>query len=176
MPCWPDIWERAKQLLPFLGLLASVIVYIALVALLLWAPKLRKRWLRIASRVLGVAAIIPGAVILPAFLFGLALASGNPATQIRTVISGDGQEARVRYDAGFLGRDYTAVDLKLTGCCRHTTVFWHGGPSTLDDVKIEWLDNRHLSLTYHARSSDQQHCEQRVREITIVCKSLGWPY
>jgi hypothetical protein len=43
-------------------------------------------------------------------------------------------------------------------------------------VKVEWLDNRHLSLAYHARSGDQQHCEQRLGEITIVCKSLGWPY
>jgi hypothetical protein len=43
-------------------------------------------------------------------------------------------------------------------------------------VKIEWLDNRHLSLTYHARPGDKQHCEPQVGEISIACTSLGWPY
>jgi hypothetical protein len=176
VPCWPDIWERVKHALPLLGEVASVVAYIALVSLLLWAPKLRKRWLRIASRILGVAAVVPVLVMLPAVILGLALATGNPPTETRVVRSLDGQEARVSYDAGFLGRDYTEVAVKLTDCCRHVTVFWHSGPSSVEDVNAEWLDNRHLRLTYHARSSDQQHCEQRLGDITIVCESLGWPY
>jgi hypothetical protein len=173
VPCWPDIWERT---LPLLGAVASVAAYIALVSLLLWAPKLRKRWMRITSRLLGVAAILPALIMLPAVFLGLALTMGNPPTESRIVRSPDGQEAKVSYDAGFLGRDYTKVALKPTGCCQHVTVFWHGGPSSLDDVNVEWLDNRHLRLRYHARSDDQQHCEQRVGDVTIVCESLGWPY
>lgn len=176
MPCWPDIWERVKHLLPLLGGLASVLAYIALVTLLLWAPKLRKPWLRVASRILGVAAVVPVVIMLPAVVLGLALAMGNPPTKTHIVHSQDGQEARLSYDAGFLGRDYTEVALKRTGCCRHITVFWHAGPSSLDDVNIEWLDDRHLRLTYHARSGDPQHCEQRVGDVTIICTSLGWPY
>jgi hypothetical protein len=144
-------------------------------ALLLWAPNVRKRWMRIMSRILGVAAIVPGLIMLPAVFLGFLLAMGNPPTATRIVRSQDGQEAEVSYDAGFLGRDYTHVALKFTGCCRHVTAFWHGGPSSLDDVNVEWLDNRHLRLRYHVRSGDQQHCEQRVGDVTIVCESLGWP-
>jgi len=176
VPCWPDIWERMKDLLPLFGGLASVLAYLAVVTLLVWAPKLRKRWLRVASRIVGIAAVVPVAIMLPAVLLGLALASGNPPTETRIVHSTDGQEARLRYDGGFLGRDYTRVDLKTPDSCRHIAVFWHAGPSFLDDVKMDWLDNRHLRLTYHARSGDPQHCEQRAGEVTVVCTSLGWPY
>ena len=174
MPCWPDIWQRAKDLLPLVALLASAIGYTALVVVLLWAPGLRKRWLLIGSRVLGVAAIIPITIVVPAVVFGLAVAMGGPPTETRIVRSQDGQEAKLLYDAGFLGRDYTEVALKTTGCCRHTTVFWHGGPGSVDDVEIEWLDNHHLQLTYHARYGDSQHCERQVGDITVVCKSAGW--
>jgi hypothetical protein len=158
-----------------LGRIATLLAYIAAVTLLLWAPKLRKRWLRIVSRIVGVAALVPAAIGLPAILLGLALAMGNPPTATRVLYSPDGQEARLSYDAGFLGRDYTNITLKATGCCRHVPVFWHAGPSYLDDVNMKWQDNRHLRLTYHARSGDPQHCEQRVGEVTIVCISLGWP-
>jgi hypothetical protein len=175
VPCWPDLWERARHLLPLLGVLASLVAYIAVVALLLWAPKLRKRWQLITSRILGGVMASPLVVALPAILLGLALAGGNPPTQTRIVRSSDGQEANLSYDAGFLGRDYTEISLKRTGCCRHIVVFWHNGPSWFDDAKIEWLDNRHLHLTYHARENDPQHCEHQVKDVTIVCTSLPFP-
>jgi len=94
-------------------------------------------------------------------------------TATRIVQSQDGQEARLRYDAGFLARDYE-VALKTLGCCRHTTIFWHAGPSSVADVKIEWLDHRHLQLTYHVRSGDPQHCEKQLGDISMVCTPLGW--
>ena len=175
MLCWPEIWERTKHLLALFGGFVPILAYVALVVVLLWAPKLRKRWLRIGSRILGVVAVVPLAIMLPAVLFGLALAMGNPPTETRIVPSQDGQEARLSYNAGFLGRDYTEVALRHAGTCRHIAVFSHAGPSYFDDVKIEGVDNRHLRLTYHARPGDPQRCEQRVGEVTIVCTSLGWP-
>src|SRR6266480_3396309 len=92
----------------------------------------------------------------------------------RIVRSQNGQEAKLSYSGGFLGRDYTEVTLKSPGCCRHVVIFLLAGSSWFDDVRIEWVDDHHLQLTYHARSSDQQHCEQRVGEINIVCTSLEW--
>jgi hypothetical protein len=175
VPCWPDIWERFKHLLPLIGGVASLLAYIAIVVLLLWAPKLRRRWQRVTSRLLGVAALVPLAVVLPPVFLGLLLASGNPPTATRIVLSPSGQEARLSYNAGFLGRDYTEVALKRPGSCGHAPVFWHAGPSSLDDTKIEWLDDHHLSLTYHARSGDRQHCEQRSGEVTVICASLAEP-
>lgn len=175
MPCWPDVWESAKNLLPMLGIIALVATYIALVVLLLWAPKLRKRWVRIASRILGVAGIVPAVIVFPAVFFGFLLASGNPPAQTRVVTSSKGQQAKLIYQAGFLGRDYTEVRLKRADCCKHSTVFWHNGPSWFNDPKLEWLDDRHLRIDYHTRTSDRQHCESQVGDVYIVCKSQLWP-
>lgn len=158
-----------------LGMLSLLLVYITVVVFLLWAPKIRKRWLLVTSRILGVVAGVPLVFVLTTVLFGLLLASGNPPTQSRSVWSADGQEAKLSYDGGFLGRDYTEVRLKRTGCCRHIGVFWHAGPSWFDDPKIEWLDNRHLRITYHTRTDDPQHCEQQAGDIAVACIASPWP-
>jgi hypothetical protein len=175
MPCWPDIGERVKSFLPMLAVLSSVLAYLAVVVFLLWAPKIRKRWLLITSRILGAAGAVPVAIALPPLFLGLLFASGNPPTRTRIVRSPDGQQAELNYDAGFLGRDYTKVTLKRSGCCRHIVVFWHGGPSWFDDPKIEWLDNRHVRITYHTRRDDPQHCEQKMGDIAVACISSPWP-
>jgi hypothetical protein len=174
MPCWPDIWERVKAISPLLGGLALLLVYFATVVLLLWAPKVRTRPLRIASRILGATGAVPMVIVLPAILFGFALTVGNSPAESRVLESLDGQQAMLSYDAGFLGRDYTKVSLKDSGCCRHTTVFWHFGPSALSDPKLEWPDNHHLRITYHARPDDPQECEKQVGQVTIVCTSVPW--
>jgi hypothetical protein len=175
MPCWPDVWDRIKNLEPVLEGFVVIGAYTALVALLLWAPKLRERWQRITSRLLGAAGLVPLVFAIPIILLGLGLSAGNPPTKTRVIKSPDGQQAELRYSAGFLGRDYTEVTLKHPGCCRHITVFSHSGPSWFDDPKLEWRDNHHLQITYHARLGDPQHCQNKVGEITITCTSLPWP-
>ncbi len=175
MPCWPDIWEHVKQELPRVAVFVSAIGYVALVGILFWAPKLHRRWLRVAARLLGVAATVPLVILGPAFLFGLLLASGDPPPVRRIVSSQNGREATLIYQAGFLGRDRTEVTLKFPSCCRHTNIFWHAGPSFVEDVQVSWHDNQHLHLTYHARSTDLVHCEQKVGEVTIECTTLEWP-
>ena len=158
-----------------IGVLALLVVYAGLVSLLLWAPRLRKRWMRITSRVLGAAGLVPLVVIILGIFFGLALNAGNPSAKTRVIKSSDGQEAKLSYSAGFLGRDYTEVTLKHTGCCRHIAVFSHSGPSWFDDPKLEWLDNHNLHISYHARPGDPQHCEDKVGEVIITCASSPWP-
>jgi len=175
VPCWPDLWQHFKNLLPLMGVIASIVLYTALSCLLLWAPRLRTRWKRITSRVLGVVCLAPLVVALPAIVLGLALGSSGPSARTRTVRSSNGREARLRYEAGFLGRDYTEITLKRPGCCRHTVVFWHQGPSWFDDAKIDWLDNQHLRISYHTRSDDPQHCDQQLDDITIACTSMPFP-
>lgn len=175
MPCWPDLWEHLKGFLPLVGLVASLFAYSALVALLLWAPRLRKRWQRVTSRVLGAAGAGPLLIALPALLLGFALSLGDPPAQTRIVQSLDGRQAKLSYQAGFLGRDYTEVIMKRADCCRHTAVFWHAGPSFFDDPKIEWLDNHHLSITYRTRPGDLQHCERQMGDIAILCVPVPWP-
>jgi hypothetical protein len=119
-----------------------------------------------------VVCIAPLVVALPAIVLGLALGNSGPSAQTRTVRFANGQEARLRYEAGFLGRDYAEITLMRTGCCRHTVIFWRQGPSWFDDPKIDWLDNQHLRISYHARQDDPQHCEHQLEDITIACTSM----
>jgi hypothetical protein len=158
-----------------LGVLSTLLAYVAVVVFLLWAPKVRKRWLLITSRILGAAGVVPLAIALPHIFLALLFTNGNPPTRARSVWSQDGQEARLSYDAGFLGRDYTEIALKRTGCCRHTVIFSHSGPSWFDDPKVEWVDNHHLRLTYHSRPDDPQHCEHQFGDVAVDCISMPWP-
>jgi hypothetical protein len=175
LPCWPDLWHHFKNLLPLLGAIVSIALYIALAIFLLRTSRLRTRWIRITSRVLGAMCLVPLVVALPAIVLGLALGNSGPPAQIRTVQSSNGQEARLSYEAGFLGRDYSEITLKRAGCCRHTVVFWHQGPSWFDDAKIDWVDNQHLRISYHTRPDDPQHCERQWEGITILCTAMPLP-
>ncbi len=171
MPCWPDLWLHLRNLLPLLSPALGALLYIALAIFLVWAPRLQTRSKVITSRVIGVVCLAPVVIALPFILFGLALGNGGPPAQTRIVRSSRGEEARLSYKAGFLGRDYTEVTLKRPACCRHTVIFWHQGPSWFDDPKLEWRDNQHLQISYHSRPNDPQHCEQQLRDVSILCKS-----
>jgi hypothetical protein len=174
--CWPDEVASAKDALPAVGFLLVPLSYFVLVVLLLWAPKLRKNWMRIISRILGVAGLVSIIIALPAIVFRLALALGNPPTKSIQIRSPGGEEATLIYSAGFLGRDYTEVVLKHPKNCRHFTVFWHAGPSYFNDVKLDWADDYHLRLTYHTRPDDPQHCESTNGSVALICVPNPWPH
>jgi hypothetical protein len=175
MPCWPDVWDYVKGILPILGVGTVFLLYVALVVLLLWAPRVQKGSLRIASRILGAVLGIGFVVALPAILFGAALAFDNPPAKVRVVQSPSGEQAKLSYKAGFLGRDRTEVIVKTNNCCRHILAFWHAGPTFFDDIKVEWVNDHHLHLTYHVRPDDPQHCERQVGGIELSCTSIPWP-
>lgn len=175
MPCWPEVWEHAKALLPVAAVVSVFPVIAVIIAVLFWAPRIEQRWLRISSRILGAALLVPFLMMLTLAMFGFMITGGNPPTESRTVKSNDGAEATLNYDGGFLGRDYTFVTLKRRAECRHVQVFWLAGPSSFDDAKLEWLDNQHLRISYHARPGDRQHCESQLGEIKISCSSQPWP-
>jgi hypothetical protein len=84
--------------------------------------------LRIASRILGAVLGIGLVIALPAILFA-ALAFDNPPAEVRVVKSPSGEQAKLSYQAGFLGRDRTEVIVKTNNCCRHILAFWHAGPT-----------------------------------------------
>ncbi len=171
MVCWPDVWEHMKRELPLIEVWVSLFAYLMLVGLLLWAPKLKKPWMKITSRLLGFVAIAP----LPLLIFGIMLGSGSPPMQNRMVKSLNGAEATLNYEAGFLGRDFTEVLLKKNGCCRHRQIFWYAGPGYFDSTQMQWIDNNHLQISHHARISDPVHCEQISENIVITCTRLQWP-
>jgi hypothetical protein len=173
MPCWPEVWDYARRVLPLLG---GVVAYVAVLGFLLWAPVIHRRWLRNTLRLLGVLGLIPAGLVF----FALLLTGGLPGQGVpeekRIIQSPDGQVATLIYQAGFLGRDHTEVTLKRAGCCRHIRVFWHAGPSTFHDPKVDWPDNRHLRIVYHARVGDADQCESHLADIAIVCKAEDWDW
>lgn len=152
MPCWPDIWEYVSSRSQLLGTFAALVAYLGLIVVLLWAPKLRHRWLIFGSRILGALAFLPFIVILPSLLLIFVAVRATPPAESRLFTSPDGHQAELRYHAGFLGRDYTQVTLKHPDCCQHKVVFWDAGPSSFDATTVRWLDKtRQATLRLRAR-------------------------
>jgi hypothetical protein len=76
------------------------------------------------------------------------------------------------YASGFLGRDFSSVELTKKGFCKHFTAYKYDGPSDLTGTTLIWLDDSHLQIQYHADPSRYQHCETRAADITITCTPL----
>jgi hypothetical protein len=159
MPCWPDVWSRMLVLRwPALGL--------AVIVLLIWAPAVRWRWLRIGFRVLGGTVVF---FVLIVVGVGTIL-TNNPKPQYRTVTSPNGShEATLMYQAGFLGRDFSSVEVTKRGCCQHFTAYEYDGPSDLQSTIMVWRDDSNLQIEYHRDSSRYQRCVTRVADVTITC-------
>lgn len=161
MACWPDLWSRISGLaLP--GLVLVVIV------LLLWAPAIRWRWLRILLRIVG-----GGSAALLVLVASVAFLLSGPKPKYRALDSPNGlNRATLMYASGFLGRDFSSVELTKKGFCKHFTAYKYDGPSDLTGTTLIWLDDSHLQIQYHADPSRYQHCETRAADITITCTPL----
>jgi|SRR5580700_5788033 hypothetical protein len=113
MPCWPDLWGR------ILGLAVPGLVLVVIV-LLLWAPAIKLRWLRILLRTVGGAATL---FVLVAASIGLLL-SGYPKPEYLILDSPtELNRATLIYESGFLGRDFSSVELTNKGFCKQFTAY-----------------------------------------------------
>jgi hypothetical protein len=166
MPCWPDILHYIIRMRWVLG---ETLLAVAILVLLLWAPGVKWRWARLLMRAVGV---IIGAFILVVVGFGELLASGNPKPEIRQVASPTGaHNATLTYSAGFLGRDFTSVEITNRGCCEHFTAYEYSGPSEINGTTVVWLDDSHLEITYDVDSQGRfQKCQAGVANVTVICK------
>jgi hypothetical protein len=159
MPCWSDLWSR------ILGLALPGLVLVVIV-LLLWAPAIRWRWLRILLRIVGGSAAL---FVLVGASIGLLL-SGDPKPHYRTLDSPNAlNRATLMYESGFLGRDFSSIELTKKGFCKHFTAYEYAGPSDLTVTTLIWLDDSHLQIEYHADPDRYRHCEARVGDIIITC-------
>lgn len=164
MPCWPDLWSR----IPGFRWMAWPILVLVVTALLIWAPAVRWRWLRIVLRFIGGAAAF---CVLAIVSLGLMLNSGNPKPQHRTVASPNGShDAKLTYHAGFLGRDFSIVEITKKGCCQHFTAYEYAGPSDLESTTVIWVDDSHLRIKYSLDPDRNQHCESHVTDVTVICE------
>ncbi len=166
MPCWPDVWNRIAGLRS----LAEPAIVLIVIALLLLAPGVKWRWLRIVSRIAGALAAL---FVLVVAGFAVLLNSGNPRPQHRTLNSPTGlHQATLIYEGGLLGRDSTKVELTKKGCCEHFTAYRYDGPSELSGTTLLWLDDSHLQIQYRSDRNRYQLCETKVADVTIICAPL----
>ena len=171
MPCWPDLWHEFLRLWPDYVLIA----FLGIIALMLWAPRVKWLWVRVVLRVVGGVA---GLFALIFVGFGVLLIADNPKPEIRTVASPNGtHEAILKYQAGFLGRDFTRVTIRSKGCCEHFTAYEYAGPGWISSTTMTWLDDSHLRISYYSDPAryPRQHCVSRVADVSVDCIPMKWP-
>jgi hypothetical protein len=138
--------------------------------LMLWAPAIRLRWLRLLVRIVGGSA---AAFVLPVVFFVAVLSLGDPKPQYRTTTSPHGlHQATLMYQAGFLGRDVSSIKITKKGCCKRFIAYEYAGPSDLASTTMSWLDDSHLQIQYYTDHDRYQQCDTRVADVTIICIPL----
>ena len=170
MPCWPDLWNTMWAL----RWVAVPALLVALTILMLWAPGIRRRWLRFSLRITGALITLFVVVVLgPPLFLGFLFSVGNPKAQYTTITSPSGlHRATLINQAGFLGRDFSRIQITKTGCCQHFTAYEYHGPSDLEATKFIWLDDWHLQIQYFVDKDRRQHCEAKVSDVTVACMPL----
>lgn len=173
-PCWPQIWDVFVHIR--WDLIALIVAVPGLMLYLLWAPGVRRKWMKNTFRFIG--GLIAGCLLVasPAVLLGVLFAAGNPPSQYRSFSSPDGRyTARLEYDAGFLGRDYSEVTVKTRDCCRRIRVFSYDGPSDMTTMHLKWLSDTRLQVTYNGDTDRYQTCTEHSGSLTVACVRMPWP-
>ena len=168
MPCWPDIWSAIWEF----RWRAFVYFPVILAGLAIWAPRLRRRWLRYTVRALGICMAIPAVSLA---LMALVFETTALPPQYKTAASPNGvYQARLEYDAGFLGRDYSEVTVSKYGCCRHLPALNLQGPSSMDSIQMKWPDDHHLRIFYVYMGSGygSATCHPNVDGVKVTCIPL----
>jgi hypothetical protein len=166
MPCWVvDFWRAMAWWL------AGPIPILIVIVLMLWAPRVKRRWLKILLRTGGGLA---ASFLLVMIGFGLLLTWGDSKPQYRTTSSPSGMHrATLMYQAGFLGRDFSEVEITTKNSCKRLTAYVYEGPSDITGTAVTWVDDSHLQIKYYVDSDHYQHCEPRVADVSIVCAPLS---
>lgn len=109
--------------------------------------------------------------VLAIVSIGLMLNAGNPNSQHRTVVSpNESHDAKLTYQAGFLGRDFSIVEVTKKGYCQHFTAYEYAGPSDLESTTVIWVDDTHLRIKYSLDPDGIQRCESHVTDVTVICE------
>lgn len=95
----------------------------------------------------------------------------------RILISPDGKHiAEYEYNAGFLGRDFTSVDVRGKWSIFPSEAYRYSGPSDWSGTQVLWLDDRHLQIRYvEDRQGRLQHCYNEAAGITVQCLAMLVP-
>lgn len=150
----------------------GIAILFLIVTVFLLACRIRRDWLRITLRVMGVFLVVP--TILSCLIAGCSLADSH---RPRVVISPDGSRvADYAYEAGFLGRDFSGVTVRLSKSIHPEEAYFYFGPSDWEGTTVRWLDNRNLEIGYHPDPDGRtQQCNAQAAGVEIHCKILSYP-
>src|ERR1022692_3091354 len=166
MPCWiVDLWRAIAWWL------AGPIPILIVIVLMLWAPGVKRQWLKIVLRIGGGLA---ASFLVAVVGLGLLFSSGDPKPQYRTTDSPSGlHRATLMYQAGFLGRDISEVEITTKNSCKRLTAYVYDSPSDLTSTAVTWLDDSHLQIKYRLDRDRYQHCEAQVADVRVACTPLS---
>jgi hypothetical protein len=166
MPCWVvDLWRAIAWWL------AGPIPILIVIVLMLWAPRVKRRWLKMLLRIGGGLAASFLVVVIG---FGILLTWGDPKPQYQTISSPNGlHRATLMYQAGFLGRDDSMVEITAKNSCKRFTAYVYEGPSSMTSTAVTWVDDSHLQISYHLDRDRYQHCEAQVADVSVACTPLS---
>lgn len=148
----------------------GVAAFLLVVTILLVRPnKLRRRWLRNLMLILGICLALPASLSI--LIAGCSLEN---ASRPHVLVSPDrSRVADYTYEAGFLGRDYSGVTVRLAGSIHSDEAYFYFGPSDWAGTTVHWLDNQNLEIGYyldpHGRT---QQCNALAASVKIHCKIL----
>lgn len=150
--------------------LAGPLHVLALLVLMLWAPRVKRRWLKTLLRTGGGLA---ASFLVAIFGLGVLFSAGDPRPQYRSTDSPSGlHRATLMCQAGFLGRDVSEVKITTKNSCKRLIAYGYDGPSDLTSTQVTWLDDFHLQIKYRLDRDRYQHCEAQVADVSVACTPL----
>jgi hypothetical protein len=147
--------------------LAGPIPILVVIVLMLWAPRVKREWLKTLLRIGGGLAASFLVVLIGV---GALLTWGEPKPQYQTTSSPNGlHQATLIYQAGFLGRDVSEVEITTKNSCKRFSAYVYDGPSDLASTTVKWVDDSHLQIKYRIDRHRYQHCEAQVADVSVSC-------
>jgi hypothetical protein len=165
MPCWIVDWWRGIA-----WWLVGPIPVLVVIVLMLWAPRVRWQWLKVLLRIIGGLA---ASFLIVVIGFGLLLSGGAPKPQYQTIDSPNGlHRATLMYQAGFLGRDSSEVEITTKNSCKRLTAYTYEGPCNITGTAMTWVDDSHFQIKYELDRDRYQHCETQIGDVSVTCIPL----
>jgi hypothetical protein len=151
--------------LPMFKMLAIFVTMAVGGAFLFRVRLVNRQWLKICMRLVAAIFVLP----LIVFIIDLIVDKSRP----RIFISPDSQHiAKYSYDAGFLGRDFTAVVVGGRWSTQFVNVYEYEGPSDWNGTEVRWLNNERLLIRYYPDPERFQQCKTEAEGISVQCESL----
>jgi hypothetical protein len=155
-----------------------VLVFLfCLAGLLIWAPRMSKRWRRKAARTLGIV-LLGLLTILSIPLLSVAAIAGDPPRQHIGFASATGSRAALLSHSSFRDGAATQITVKGNSCCRRYIAYNYYGDG--DDYRgatsVRWLDDHHLAIRYARDPSGVQECHSQVGDVMILCDPQPDPF